>query len=80
MYVVYRVSDNVQSAIENLQRRKGQRLLTSVVLVGKPERRSPRGIPEHRGKDNIKMRLKKIGLEDRTELMLLMTATRGGLL
>ena len=80
MYVVYRVSDNVQSAIENLQRRKGQRLLTSAVLVGKPERRSPLGIPERRGKDNIKMHLKKIGLEGRTELMLLMTAIRGGLL
>jgi hypothetical protein len=34
-----------------------------VILVGKPEGKSPLGRPKRRWKDNIKMGLREIGLE-----------------
>jgi len=34
------------------------------VLVGKPERKRPLGIPKHRWEDNIKMNLQEVGCGD----------------
>jgi hypothetical protein len=33
------------------------------VLVGRPEGKKPLGRPRHRGKDNIKMDLREIGID-----------------
>jgi hypothetical protein len=47
------------------------------VLVGKPERKKPLGIPRHRWEDNIKMDLQDVGCGVWTGISWLMIGTGG---
>jgi hypothetical protein len=50
------------------------------VLVGRPERKRPLGRPRRRWEDNIKIDLREIGIDGRTEFCWLRIGSGGGLL
>jgi hypothetical protein len=50
------------------------------VLVGRPERKRPLGIPRHRWEDNIKMDLREIGINGANWIRLAQDRVDGGLL
>jgi hypothetical protein len=49
------------------------------VLVGRPEGKRPLGRPRHKWEDNIKMDLRKIGIDGRTGFSWLRIGSSGGL-